>query len=283
MTDVSALTGTSTTTAATADATQTLSTDDFLQLLLTELTNQDPLEPMTNQDLLNQISSIQQLQSNKEMMSSFEGMVDKFDGFIDGFDGFLENQNSSIDRLDSFMVRQQLNSASQMIGQMVTGKNTAGNFTVGKVVAVNVEEGQVFLTLDTGEKINMDDMTRLGGTSSESLIGELAVGMSQGENVVGVVESMEIDNNGKVILTLKTKNELGEETKVEVPLENISLINQDTAGYLIGSQVEGFAGDEFVQGTVTSYQLQSDGVNLILGGTTVLPLLGLTGINNNNS
>ncbi len=283
MTDISALTNTSTASTATADATQSLSTDDFLQLLLTELTNQDPMEPMTNQDLLNQISSIQQLQSNKEMMASFEGMVEQFDGFTDSFDSFLTNQNSSIERLDSFMLRQQLNSASQMIGQMVSGTNTDGNFTVGKVMSVNVEDENVLLTLDTGEQVNIDDMTRLGGTSSESVIGELAIGVKDGGNIVGVIESMDIDDEGKVTLILKTKSSLGEETEVSVPLENISLINQDTAGYLIGSEVEGFVEDDFVQGTVTSYQLSTDGVNLILDSSIVLPLLGMTGINNTNS
>jgi hypothetical protein len=99
--------------------------------------------------------------------------------------------------------------------------------------------------------------------------------------MVGIIDSMEIDD-GEVTLHLKTKNELGEETLITLPLQNISLINQDTAGFLIGNFVEGFVGDEFVQGYVTSYQLSSDGVNLILdNGSNVLPLTGMTGITSN--
>ena len=74
---------------------QTLSSDDFLKIMITELTNQDPLEPMQNQDLLNQMSTIQQMQSSQEMTRSFNELMSNF---------------------DSLLTRQAMGAATEMIG-----------------------------------------------------------------------------------------------------------------------------------------------------------------------
>lgn len=235
-----------------------LNTNEFMQIMITELTNQDPFEPMSNQELMNQIATIQQIQSSQDMSGSFSSLMDRFDDMI---------------------VRDESSSASRLIGQLVSGTDTSGQFAMGKVVAVNLDKDQVFLELDTGQKISMQNMQRLGGSNSSDIVGELAIGMSSEKGrVVGKIDSVEVSEDG-ITLHLKVSGTQDDET-VAVPLNSASIINTGTADLLIGYTVEGVdINDQVVNGVVQSVEWAADNkVILNLTGDKSVPLEGLTKI-----
>jgi len=223
--------------------------------MITELTNQNPLEPMKNQDLVNQMSAIQQLQSSQEMSQSFEKLMEKY---------------------DSLLMRQELSTASNMIGELISGNTATGEFAMGKVTAVNMAGGDIILELDTGQSINIKDMLRLGGSNSQDIVGKMVIGMdSSGARIVGEVISVEVDGD-EVKLHLHQAGTPDDET-VPVLLKNASIINHDTADLLIGYTAQGL-GD--VYGVIESVEwvAQDSGVGVMLniigsdGGHSRLPL-----------
>ena len=237
---------------------QALNSEDFLKILVTELTNQDPFEPMKNQDLLAQIASIQQLESSQTMTETLTDVGDRFDGLVR--------------QLGTFLEREQLQSAAQMIGQFVAGTTPGGQAALGKVVAVNISQDQIMLELDTGELIGLDDMTRLGGNNSNNIVGSLVMAPDvSGEGiVVGIVESLEV-NGIEVTLQLAS----GE----VIDMSQATVITADTAGVLLGRFVEGAGG---AQGFVNSYRIDGagiEGVTLILDDAE-LPLTEVQKIRN---
>jgi flagellar basal-body rod modification protein FlgD len=243
MTTVASLEAANTLADTTAKNKQILDTDDFMKILLTELTNQDPFEPMKNQDLLNQISSIQELQSNQAMSDSFTKITDRFDGFMG--------------KLDTFLNREQLSSAGGMIGQMVSGTSINGQAALGKVVAVTMDQNEILLELDTGDTVRLNDMTRLGGNSTDDIIGSLVISSTaSGENlIVGVIESIEI-NGSNITLQLESGEEMS--------LSEAVIITPDTVNYLKGLFVQG---PDDKQGYVQSYRVDGpglEGITLIL-------------------
>ena len=257
-----------------ASSKQIMNTQQFLKLLITELTNQDPLEPMKNQDLLEQISSIQSLESTQRMDKSFSHMVDRFDGFINKFDVML--------------MREQVATASRMIGQVVSGTNTEGKETLGKVVSVKLEETGMLLELDNGQHIRMDHMKQMGGyiaqVSGSDMVGELVLGMTEdGEEVFGTVEAVEVTRS-EVRLHLRLAGADANDPTVPILLQSATVINESTAELLIGLHVVGNNGVE-VSGVVKSYLVDSEGIKLVLDDAdrTVLSLSQVTGIDQGNS
>ena len=239
-----------------------LDSQDFMNIMITELTNQDPFEPMKNQDLLNQISTIQQLQSSQNMAKSFEKLIGRY---------------------DSLLMRQELGTASGMIGELISGNTANGEFALGKVVAVKLDGDNIILELDTGQGINIEDMIRLGGSNSQDIVGEMVIGMTaDGQRVVGEVASVEVDNDEVTLhLQLLDKPE-GELTAV--PLYSASIINESTADLLIGYSVEGVGlDDQTISGIVESVEWTPEGVVLNVlksdGKDGRLPMGNLTKIN----
>lgn len=254
MSTVGALQGT---TGTSSQERQTFDTQDFLKIMLTELMNQDPFEPVKNQDLLNQMSTIQQLQSSEKTAAAFTGITNQFDSFMG--------------QMDQFLNREQLSSAAQIVGQMVTGTTSSGETTVGKVVGVQVSGADVLLQLDTGDTVSMDDIAWLGGTDSSELVGSLVVGPvgEDGNLAVGVVTSMEVSGD-EVLLHLSS----GE----TVNLGESTVITPDTVHYLLGRFVEGA---DNVAGFVESYRIEGtgvEGITLQLDTGEELPLTGITNI-----
>ncbi|MBN2063928.1 MAG: hypothetical protein JW745_03920 [Sedimentisphaerales bacterium] len=217
MTQVTNTTGTTTsgTTTVTGKEDQSISSTEFMEIMITELTNQDPFEPMDNADLVNQMAIIQQMSSNQNMNKSFEALMGNFDTLIG---------------------RNSLNTASGMIGNMVSGATTDGSWTTGRVVAVSQQDDNIYLELDTGQSINWQDVERLGGNSSQDIIGSIAVGAdATGQNVVGRVTGVSLDDE-KVTLQIQKFSD-GE--YADVLLANASLIDSETADLLVGRTVKG--------------------------------------------
>lgn len=115
-----------------------LKTEDFIKMMITQLQNQDPMEPAKNEALLAQMSQISQLESSTQLQSSLKTLV-------------LQNN---------------LSSAGSMIGKMVQGKDAVGQELEGVVSSVRVEDGELFLELDSGKKMSLSDVTNIASAST---------------------------------------------------------------------------------------------------------------------
>lgn len=110
-----------------------ISPEEFLQLLITQLQNQDPFEPVKNQELLQQMSAVRQLQSNIELQQTLEDIT----------------------------LQQQISSAGALIGKLVSGLDGNLDRVNGLVTSVAVESGKVYLELDNGNHIKLQDVQRV--------------------------------------------------------------------------------------------------------------------------
>ena len=225
-----------------------IDTQEFLEIMIAELTNQDPFEPMKNQDLLNQMSTIQQLQSNQTMNESFEDMIGQLSTFLD---------------------KQGLSQATAMIGQLISGTTTEGVPSYGRVTSVNLSEEGILLELDTGDKISLEDMTRIASEgkaagSSNELIGQLVLALGvDGSQKVGNVVSTQV-SNGTTTIVFDTGERLDVISAIPLTAEN--------AGQLIGSYVSGGEGDSAATGIVSSVEFTAEETMLTLGGGERLAL-----------
>lgn len=239
MTTISSVSDTAS--AASTQLEQTLSSDEFLQIMITELTNQDPFDPVKNETLLNQMSTIQQIESQQNMSKSFNSLMSNF---------------------NQLLKRDELSTAGKMVGQIVSGKNLSGVEVYGKVLAVNVSEDDIILELDTGDQVKMSDLTRMGGQNSADVIGKMVAGRTTtGDNVVGEIESLLIDDD-QILLSVRTRDLNGEEEVVEMLMSSATLISKDNADTLLGRTAEGYAemnGQlQKIEGQVASYVLLAD-------------------------
>lgn len=107
-----------------------MSNEDFLKIMFTELTNQDPLEPQDTQALMSQLDTIRNIEANIEMMSQLDALVD---------------QN-------------QIAAASGMVGKSITGNDEYMYPASGVVNSVSVEDNGVFLMLENGVRIPMEQV-----------------------------------------------------------------------------------------------------------------------------
>lgn len=115
-----------------------LKTEDFIKMMVTQLQNQDPMEPAKNEALLAQMSQISQLESSTQLQTSLKTLV-------------LQNNISS---------------AGAMIGKMVQGKDAVGQDLEGIVSSVRVEDGQLYLELDSGKKMSLSNVVSITSQSS---------------------------------------------------------------------------------------------------------------------
>lgn len=87
------------------DAYSNLKIEDFIKLMITELQNQDPLNPMDNGQLLQQLSSMQTINSTSKLTTT----------------------------LDSVLLGQNLANAGALIGKTINGLTADGEDVTGKV------------------------------------------------------------------------------------------------------------------------------------------------------
>ena len=119
-----------------------LKTDDFIKMMVTQLQNQDPLEPAKNQELLQQMSQIGQLQSNSQMQDLLKGLA-------------LQNQ---------------IGSAGNLIGKVVSGIDENNDQIDGLVTAVRVEKDGVRLELDNGKTLPLGNVTSIAAAPAAGAI-----------------------------------------------------------------------------------------------------------------
>lgn len=93
----------------------TISRSEFLKILVSELTNQDPFKPIDNADFAGQMAQIQSLQASSELTSGFQTLAR----------------------------RQDVTSASAMIGRQISGVSSTGMSVVGNVDSVKIDAGGV--------------------------------------------------------------------------------------------------------------------------------------------
>jgi flagellar basal-body rod modification protein FlgD len=114
-----------------------LQPSDFIQMMVTQLQNQDPTQPTSNEDILQQISQIGQLQSADTLQTDLSSMV-------------LQNSISS---------------AGNLIGKSVTGVDTTGANSSGLVNSVQVQNGSVYLQLDSGKQMQLSNVQNISAAS----------------------------------------------------------------------------------------------------------------------
>jgi flagellar basal-body rod modification protein FlgD len=107
-----------------------MSSEDFLQLILTELTKQDPMQPNDTQALLDQLSTVYNIQSQMDLSTSMADIID----------------------------RDELASASSMIGRYVTGISEDIVRVEGTVAAVTKTDAGSILVLEDGTRVPMKDV-----------------------------------------------------------------------------------------------------------------------------
>jgi flagellar basal-body rod modification protein FlgD len=121
---------TSSTSSSSAGGWASLQPSDFIQMMVTQLQNQDPTQPTSNEEILQQISQIGQLQSADTLQTDLSAMV-------------LQNSISS---------------AGNLIGKSVQGVDTTGATSSGLVNSVQVQNGSVYLQLDSGKQMLLSNV-----------------------------------------------------------------------------------------------------------------------------
>ncbi len=94
-----------------------MTTNDFLNMLVTELQQQDPTQPVDSSQILDQVSQIDQIQSNQSLTTT----------------------------LNSVLLEQNVATGSALLNQTITGTDAKGNAVNGMVSQVSISSGAVQL------------------------------------------------------------------------------------------------------------------------------------------
>jgi flagellar basal-body rod modification protein FlgD len=106
--------------------------DQFIGILVAELTHQDPMAPMDNTQFLNQMTAIQNIETNSTL----------------------------VEGIKSLLWSNQLGSASNMIGSEVVGVGDDGSSMRGVVEKVTVQDNKVRLIVN-GTSMAMENVTEV--------------------------------------------------------------------------------------------------------------------------
>jgi len=116
--------------ARTTSKVSTISAQDFLEIMVKEMQQQDPFQPMSSQDLVNQVAQIRNMQSRMDLSTDLKDLA----------------------------LSQKISSAGSMNGKVVSGKNSSSEDISGLVTSVKREGDKVYLELDNGQKMSVDDV-----------------------------------------------------------------------------------------------------------------------------
>ncbi len=123
-----------------ANGLSAMSSGQFLQIMLQELQNQDPLSPQDTSTLMNEIGSLNTIQSQSSLQSMIQSLV----------------------------TQEQIGSAGNLIGKMVAGLDANNNQISGKVTSVLVQNGQAMLQLDNGSTLAVDHVTQIANPTADT-------------------------------------------------------------------------------------------------------------------
>ena len=120
-------------TASVSDGYSDLSSDEFIKIIFTELANQDPLQPNDSSALLEQLSSIRSIQSDIELGRKLETLV----------------------------AQNQLASASNLIGKLVSGVDEEKARVSDFVVSISRTQEGAVLNLRGGQRLLMSNVDEI--------------------------------------------------------------------------------------------------------------------------
>ena len=106
-------------TEASGSGLKALTTEDFLEMLITQLTHQDPTNPMDNREILQQLGTIQEMESNRRL----------------------------VDAIEDLTLQYRIGAGAALLGREVVGLDEAGSRVAGLVAGVAVGENDVSLRL----------------------------------------------------------------------------------------------------------------------------------------
>lgn len=107
-----------------------IGSDQFLQLLVAQLQNQDPLDPVSDKDFINQLATLNTVQSLTTLNTSFSEMLKL----------------------------QQLTQGADLIGKTITYTPADGSDPkTGKVDSVDAQNGQFVLAVGS-DKVTLDQV-----------------------------------------------------------------------------------------------------------------------------
>lgn len=133
----SSLVSTASTAGTTKNAFSALDSDDFLKLMLAELSKQDPLQPNDTKAMIDQLSSLQSIQSNQDLSANMKALV---------------SQN-------------ELSSAAGLIGKTITGFDAGGERVEGRVARVIRTSDGAELALADGTRVAMSRFNAIAETT----------------------------------------------------------------------------------------------------------------------
>ncbi len=128
----------------------TLTSDSFMKLMINQLQHQDPLNPTDSNQLLTQLSQISQLQSNTTLTSNLQTMT----------------------------LQQSIGSAGNLIGKTVQGLDATGNSVNGTVTSVKVQNKSVYLELDSGQELPMENVINIASVNQATTNPSLAAALA---------------------------------------------------------------------------------------------------------
>lgn len=132
---MSAISGLYSNSANSGDALGSLSSDEFLRIIFTELQNQDPLEPQDTGATLEQLATLRSIESDTQMVDSLETLV----------------------RQSEFA------SASNLIGNLVSGLTIDNSRVADLVISVSQTSEGPLLNLFDGSRMFFDQVDEIIG------------------------------------------------------------------------------------------------------------------------
>jgi len=110
-----------------------LSSEEFTKIIFAELANQDPLKPSDTSALLEQLGMIRSIQSDTDLSENLDRLVG-------------ENQ---------------LSSASNLIGKLVSGVSERNGRVADYVLSISKTADGVFLNLADGSRVSMSNVDEI--------------------------------------------------------------------------------------------------------------------------
>ncbi|MYL70979.1 flagellar hook assembly protein FlgD [Halobacillus litoralis] len=127
----------------------TLGKDDFLKILMAQIKNQNPLDPMKDKEFISQMTEFSSLEQMTNMSQSFQRFIDtqnlppliQYSGLIGKEVSYpvYDQETGLVDRTESDIVQ-----------------------------AVNQSGGETYLELESGEKISVAYITKVGEVDGNS-------------------------------------------------------------------------------------------------------------------